>query len=99
MDSINHRWQDYCHVMSEAARRFCQSSTGPSDQITDALNQFINADPPQSEAELGIRMGQGDQLQNEWQMAYEESENHEPIPMPKQSIAEQAEQARQSKPQ
>ncbi len=91
---VGQRWTDYCRQISETARRFSNTDSSPNDEITAALNRFLNSDPPTTDAELGIRIGQGDQLQADWDKAYARSENHGEISMPNESIAEQAEMAR-----
>lgn len=91
---IGQRWTDYCMLISETARRFSNASTSPNDEITAALNRFVKSDPPKTEAELGIKFGEGDQLQADWKVAYADCENHESIPAPTQCMAEQAEMAK-----
>jgi len=85
---IGQRWTEYCLQISETARRFSKSSSRPSDEITAALNRLIQSDEPTSEAELGIKIGQGDQLQAVLKKAYANSENHETIAVPTQTMAE-----------
>lgn len=94
MNDIGQRWTDYCMQISETARRFSNSSTSPNDEVTAALNRFVNADPPKTESDLSIKLGEGDQLLADWEVAYAECENHEPMPAPTQCMAEQAEMAR-----
>lgn len=99
MNTINQRWKDYCNQISETARRFVDSETSPNDHITDALNRFVSADPPTTESELEIRIGQGDQLISQWQagrMADAQSGNRGSMPVLSEGRAAQSEMASQN---
>jgi hypothetical protein len=99
---IEQRWKDYYVLISETARRFSSADGAPNDAVTSALVLFVNVDTPRSEAELEIRIGEGDQLQSDWHKqsnkseAYADCENHASIPIPAETMAEQAEMAREN---
>ncbi len=91
--TINERWIAYCDNISAAANTITESLSSQLSPISESLKRFLDFEAPTRETELCLRIAEGDKLKASWgisEYAYAESKNHEVMPMPTQSMADQA---------
>ena len=95
-NDIRKQWNDYTADLSSKIQYLIQTNPKFESQISEKLSNLINCRPPSTTIELQAMKERGDELLSACQpTAFESSSNHEEVPMPTESVAEQAEKAKE----
>ncbi len=105
VDFLDKEWNDFQKRLEQTAQHLAGENQDLRQQFAGETADFIESDVPESYPDLLEKIKLGTQLAIGWQqqsgngrvdqtqMPYAESDSHEPMPQPTDSISEQAERA------
>ncbi len=101
---VQNQWSLYCEKLNATAEYLAREDASQRAKFLQEASEFTNAQNVTSYSELLEAISAGSELTNRWKSAvrsdadssdaYQQATNHEPMAVPQETIAEQAEQVR-----
>jgi len=94
-NDVTQQWDKYVSELTSKIEYLVQTNPKFEIQINKKLSSFLERTPPSNTSELNALMERGDDLLSSCvPPAFETSSNHREVPVPTESIADQAEKAK-----